>query len=178
MVILMNLIKITRQSLPVIFAIMLGARNFLDYPAFAQVQIDTLLTQSPPTPPRTQGSSSTAPAGGLDLDTTSLPPPPPTPLPDNGTKPGGGLNPSNPSCKTTSKPLTALIPVKNPVLTTREHPTFLFYVPYASDEVRVGEFSLLVGPRGENSALQNSLYPTSDTRNCQHNATISARIRA
>jgi hypothetical protein len=31
-------------------------------------------------------------------------------------------------------------------LTTREHPTFLFYVPYASDEVRVGEFSLLVGP--------------------------------
>ena len=141
----MNLIKITRQSLPVIFAIMLGARNFLDYPAFAQVQIDTLLTQSPPTPPRTQGSSSTAPAGGLDLDTTSLPPPPPTPLPDNGTKPGGGLNPSNPSCKSTSKPLTALIPVKNPVLTTREHPTFLFYVPYASDEVPVGEFSLLVG---------------------------------
>jgi hypothetical protein len=42
--------------------------------------------------------------------------------------------------------VTALIPVKNPVLTTREHPTFLFYVPYASDEVRVGEFSLLVGP--------------------------------
>jgi internalin A len=42
--------------------------------------------------------------------------------------------------------LTALVPVKNPVLTTREHPTFLFYVPYASDDVRFGEFSLLVGP--------------------------------
>ena len=109
----------TRQSLPIAFAIALGFSSFLSYPTLAQIQISTLLSQALPKPPRTP--------------------------PDNQRTPGGGLNPSNPSCKTTSKPLTALIPVKNPVLTTREHPTFLFYVPYASDEVRVGEFSLLVG---------------------------------
>jgi len=111
----------TRQSLPIAFAITLGLNSFLGYPTLAQIQISTLLSQNPPPPPR-------------------------TPPPDNQPKPGGGLNPSNPSCKSTSKPLTALIPVKNPVLTTREHPTFLFYVPYASDEVRFGEFSLLVWP--------------------------------
>jgi hypothetical protein len=110
----------TRQSLPIAFAIALGFSSFLGYPTLAQIQISTLLSQAPPKPPR-------------------------TPLPDNQRTPGGGLNPSNPSCKTTSKPLTALIPVKNPVLTTREHPTFLFYVPYTSDDVRVGEFSLVVG---------------------------------
>jgi hypothetical protein len=110
----------TRQSLPITFAIALAFSSFLGYPTLAKIQISTLLTQNPPAPPRTP--------------------------PDNQTRPGGGLDPSNPSCKTTSKPLTALIPVKNPVLTTREHPTFLFYVPYSSDDVRVGEFSLLVWP--------------------------------
>jgi hypothetical protein len=110
----------TRQSLPIAFALALGLSSFLGYPTLAQIPISILLSSNPPAPPRTP--------------------------PDNQTQPGGGLNPSNPSCKSTSKPLTALIPVKNPVLTTREHPTFLFYVPYASDEVRVGEFSLLVWP--------------------------------
>ncbi len=111
----------TRQFLPIALALSLGISSFLSYPALAQIQIRTLLSQAPPPPPR-------------------------TPPPDNQRTPGGGLNPSNPSCKSTSKPLTALIPVKNPVLTTREHLTFLFYVPYASDDVRLGEFSLLVGP--------------------------------
>jgi hypothetical protein len=110
----------TRQSLPIAFAIALGLSSFLGYPTLAQIPISTLLSHAIPDPPRTP--------------------------PDNQTIPGGGLNPSNPSCKSTNKPLTALIPVKNPVLTTREHPTFLFYVPYASDDVRVGEFSLLVWP--------------------------------
>jgi hypothetical protein len=117
----------TRQSLPIAFAIALGLSSFLSYPTLAQIQISTLLSQN-------------------STQTSQPPRTPPPPPPDNQTKPGGGLNPSNPSCKTTSKPLTALIPVKNPVLTTREHPTFLFYVPYASDDVRFGEFSLLVGP--------------------------------
>ena len=110
----------TLQPVPIAFAIVLGLSSFLGYPTLAQIQISTLLSQNPPAPPRTP--------------------------PDNQTKPGGGLNPSNPSCKSTSKPLTALIPVKNPVLTTSKHPMFLFYVPYGSDEVRFGEFSLLVGP--------------------------------
>jgi hypothetical protein len=141
----MNLIKITRQSLPIMFAIMLGGRNFLDYPAFAQVQIDTLLSQIPPKEPRTERPSRTTLAEEPHRTYPSRPVL--EGLPDNQTKPGGGLVPSKPSCKSTSKPLTALIPVKNPVLTTREHPTFLFYVPDASDDVRFGEFSLfVVGP--------------------------------
>ncbi len=135
------LIKITRQSLPIIFAIMLGARNFLDYPALAQVQIDTLLNQTVPKPPRTPLPSPTVPSGGPHRTHPSQPPA--SPPRNDQINPGGGL--TDPSCKSMSKPLTALIPVKNPVLTTREHPTFLFYVPYASDEIRVGEFSVLVG---------------------------------
>ncbi len=133
----------TRQSLPITFAIALGLSSFLGYPTLAQIQISTLLSQSPrgqpstPLPPQ----PTITPVGGFNH-----PPPPPRTPPDNQTEPGGGLDPSNPACKSTSKPLTALIPVKNPVLTTSKHPTFLFYVPYGSDDVRVGEFSLLVWP--------------------------------
>lgn len=110
----------TVQSLPIAFAIALILSSFLSYPTLAQIQSNTLLSQTPPPPPRTP--------------------------PINQTQPGGGLNSFNSSCKSTSKPLTALIPVKTPVLTTSEHPTFLFYVPYGSDEVRFGEFSLLIWP--------------------------------
>jgi hypothetical protein len=177
MIILRILIKITRQSLPIIFAIALELRSFLGYPALAQIQISTLFSYTPPKPPHEPRPTSTAPAGGQNQypqPTPSVPageqnpytplspdepledihPPeellapddvPRTLPPDNKPVPGGGLNPSNSSCKSTSKSLTALIPIKNPVLTTRQHPTFLFYVPYTSDEVRFGEFSLLVG---------------------------------
>jgi len=99
----------------------LGVTNLISYPSAAQTYLSDLISQTPPDPPRT---------------------PPP-----NKTKPGGGLNPSNYSCESTSKPLTALIPLENPVLTTSEHPTFLFYVPFESHEVRFGEFSLLVWPQ-------------------------------
>ena len=110
----------TVQSLPIAFAIALSLSSFLSYPTLAQIQSNTLISQTPPPPPRTP--------------------------PINQTRPGGGLNSFNSSCKSTSKPLRALIPVKNPVLTTSEHPTFLFYVPYGADEVRFGEFSLLIWP--------------------------------
>jgi hypothetical protein len=126
----------TQQSLPITFAIALGLSSIFCYPTLAQTQISTLLSQAAPPGPRT---------------------PPP-----NDRKPGGGLNPSNPSCKSTSKPLTALIPVKNPVLTAREDPTFLFYVPYASDEVRLGEFSLLVWP-GEETRLYKTRFTLPQT---------------
>lgn len=110
----------TQKALPIALALALAMSSFLSYPTRAQIPKDTLLSQTPPPPPRT---------------------PPP-----NQTIPGGGLAPSNPACKSTSKPLTALIPVKNPVFTTSEYPTFLFYVPYKANEVRQGEFSLLVWP--------------------------------
>lgn len=113
-------IKIALHPLLVVFAIAFGLSSFINSPTRAQTPTNTRLSQTPPPPPRT---------------------PPP-----NQSKPGGGLDASQSTCKNTSKPLTALIPVKNPVLTTSKHPTLLFYVPYSSDEVRYGEFSLLVWP--------------------------------
>jgi hypothetical protein len=145
MVILIDLIKITRQSLPTIFAIVLGLKSFLDYPAFAQTQVIIPLNQTPPKEPHTPGPTSSLPAGGQHSE--PLPHSPYEPLPpeealEDVWPPGSWFTPS---CKSTTRSLAALIPVKNPALTTREHPTFLFYVPYASDGIRVGEFSLLVG---------------------------------
>ncbi|HBB34411.1 MAG TPA: hypothetical protein DDZ80_24055 [Cyanobacteria bacterium UBA8803] len=115
-------IKMALQPVPIVLAIAWGLSHFISYPTLAQA---TRNTQRRPA--------------------QTLPPPPQTP-PPNQRKPGGGLDASKSACKDTSKPLTALIPVQNPVLATSEHPTFLFYVPYRSDEVEVGEFSLLVWP--------------------------------
>ncbi|NER50939.1 MAG: DUF928 domain-containing protein [Symploca sp. SIO1A3] len=106
-----------RQQLPIAFAITLGMTSLINPPTSAQIQHGTLLSQTRPDPP-------------------------PTP-PDNQGKPGGGLDPSDSACKSKTKPLTALIPIKNPVLTTSEHPTFLFYVPDQAEDVRLGEFYIL-----------------------------------
>jgi hypothetical protein len=73
----------------------------------------------------------------------SLPPPPFTP-PPNQTRPGGSLGEDNP-CDGIDQSLVALAPVENPVLTTSTYPTFLFYVPYKSEDVQFGEFSIFVG---------------------------------
>lgn len=120
----------TLQKLLIAFIIP-GMTSFLSYPVLAQEPSTFLLSQSPP-------------------------PPPPTP-PLNKRKPGGGLDPSNTQCQGTSQPLTALIPAKNPVLTTSEHPTFLFYVPYGSDQVSLGEFSLLIWP-GEKQRIYKTAF--------------------
>lgn len=85
-------------------------------------------------------------AKSLDqLQIKQLPPPPPSTPPPNRTRSGGSL--SGDTCTTAQQPLTALVPVENPVLTTAAHPTFLFHVPYSSEQVQYGEFSVLVGPQ-------------------------------
>ncbi|HEY9640933.1 MAG TPA: DUF928 domain-containing protein, partial [Coleofasciculaceae cyanobacterium] len=86
--------------------------------------------------------SATPPAAG-STGSFARPRPPSTP-PPNGTRGGGSLSGST-DCGTTAKPLIALIPVENPVLTTSAHPTLLVYVPYGSSQVGFGEFSVLVG---------------------------------
>jgi Domain of Unknown Function (DUF928) len=87
-----------------------------------------------------------------------LPPPPPSTPPPNSTRSGGSLGASstcdNPT-QTDSPRLIALVPIENPVLTTSAHPTFLFYVPYGSKQVKFGEFSILTG-----SAETTRLYRT------------------
>lgn len=72
-----------------------------------------------------------------------LPPPPDTPPPpDNQTKPGGGLDPEESACHNREKSLTALIPLKNPVLTTASHPKILIYIPDEPQDLLRGEFWL------------------------------------
>ncbi|MEG4800299.1 DUF928 domain-containing protein [Microcoleus sp. ARI1-B5] len=88
--------------------------------------------QTPVTPP----DKNTKPGAGSKVSKT-----PNTP-PDSNTKPGGGLDPSK-SCKSTSKVLTLLIPNKNDRLTTSAHPTFWFYIPYAAEDIKRGEFVLV-----------------------------------
>ncbi|MEG4322560.1 MULTISPECIES: DUF928 domain-containing protein [unclassified Microcoleus] len=88
--------------------------------------------KTPITPP----DKNTKPGAGSKVSKT-----PNTP-PDSNTKPGGGLDPSK-SCKSTSKVLTLLIPNKNDRLTTSAHPTFWFYIPYAPEDLKRGEFVLV-----------------------------------
>lgn len=71
-------------------------------------------------------------------------PPPPPRIPPNKVKPGGGLNLEQKACSTnTDESLVALVPVDNPVLTTKADPSFLFYVPDTATNASYGEFSLL-----------------------------------
>lgn len=77
------------------------------------------------------------------------PPDPPNTPPPNGTRPGGGLNPNETSRCALNDGLRALVPIENPVLTAKAHPTFLFYVPVGSEAVQYGEFSLLLWPNEE-----------------------------
>ena len=71
---------------------------------------------------------------------SKLPSPPSTPPPDNKTTPGGGLEPLKTSCNRENKKLRALLPKKNPVLTTSNRPTLLFYIPDNPSDILEGEF--------------------------------------
>lgn len=71
------------------------------------------------------------------ISATPQTPPPPR------TRPGGGLDTSNSFCKQTNQPLTALIPPLTPGSTTSDRPTLWFYIPYAAEDIKKGEFVLL-----------------------------------
>ena len=104
------------------FAIVIALAIITISPISVQTYSAILLSQSPPAPPQT---------------------PPPPPPRDNQPRPGTGLDPTNPNCKKTSKPITAIVPIKNPVYTTSEYPTFLFYIPYNPEDINSVEFSLV-----------------------------------
>ncbi|MEL6158600.1 MAG: DUF928 domain-containing protein [Cyanobacteria bacterium J06627_32] len=70
-------------------------------------------------------------------------PRPPRRLPPNRVQPGGGLDEAVQACDRTSSPLTALVPVSNPVYTASAHPTFLFHLPDSPEAVDYAEFILL-----------------------------------
>lgn len=65
------------------------------------------------------------------------------PSPGDG-EPGGPLDPRNSSCPKTPDTLTALVPKNDEHhQTIQAHPTVWFYVPYSSETIEFGEFSLL-----------------------------------
>ncbi|MEM9905278.1 MAG: DUF928 domain-containing protein [Cyanobacteria bacterium P01_D01_bin.44] len=70
-------------------------------------------------------------------------PSPPRRLPPNRVQPGGGLDADQQACSNTTEALTALVPVDNPVMTERPHPSFWFYIPDSPDLIQSGEFILL-----------------------------------
>ena len=78
-----------------------------------------------------------------EANSSSKRPPPPRRIPPNKVKPGGGLNFSLQSCDAGDRSLTALVPIDNPVLTTKAYPSFLFYVPDLPTSMSRGEFSVL-----------------------------------
>ncbi|MFK0733481.1 MAG: DUF928 domain-containing protein [Gloeotrichia echinulata HAB0833] len=72
-------------------------------------------------------------------------------------EPLGGLDPNSSCSKQTKSRLTALIPLNpNPALTTSAYPTFLFYVPYESNNIRIGKFSVLDWPGEETQRYETS----------------------
>lgn len=100
---------------------------------FSPISYSTSVRTQPNIVSKTPSSSSSP--------SPSSSPQPSRPRPSNP-RPTRGLNPDR-SCKRTSKPLTALIPKDTPGLTTSGQPTFWFYVPYTTEEIRSVEFSLL-----------------------------------
>lgn len=111
--------KIIRFFLQLAFAIALVFVSVWFYPTSVQPQT-TLISQELSEPP-------------------STPPP-------SKTEPGGGLNPNSSCSEKAKRQLTALVPKVSPSLTTSAYPTFLFYVPYESQNISVGEFSVLAWP--------------------------------
>lgn len=82
------------------------------------------------------------------IELEALPKPPKTP-PDNNTRPGGGLDPNNQqSCHSENQSLRALVPSSNNINnlletnTISDQPTFLFYIPDVSSDLKYVQFSL------------------------------------
>jgi hypothetical protein len=88
------------------------------------------------------------------------PPPPPTSIPRGSNVGGGSLGGTG--CGTTSEKLISLTPYnQSPALTTSEHPTLYFYMPYSRSEIEYGEFSVFTGANGMNRLYQ-AQFTTAD----------------
>lgn len=126
-------------------------------PVQAQPRLPLILVQHPPLTSKGDSNSSkptqdqgtphgTVPAGTHARGDLTFEQPPPDQGAPRGTKPGGDRG-----CPSVAqKPLTALVPVTKEAdgtqlrwgLTTKEHPTFWFYVPYELKSIRSAKFSL------------------------------------
>lgn len=97
-----------------------------------------------------------------ELFATSPPDPPSNPPPDGRREPGGSLSGNeDQSCPPHSMPLTAITPPNAQGLTLSEQPTFWFYIPYAPDDVQIGEFSILT--RDETQDVYRTFFHLPET---------------
>ena len=89
------------------------------------------------------------------------PDPPPNPPPAGRRQPGGSLTGEAASCPSKPEQLTALTPDNAQGLTLSDHPTFWFYVPYNSEEIQSGEFSVLT--QNETQEIYRTTFALSET---------------
>jgi hypothetical protein len=115
--------KICTHRFKPFFSLALILFSLINYPTFilaqTSIQASKNLNNSTRLPPQTQddGSSQGRPSR----------------------RTGTG---SRGTCPAVSKPLTALVPSNNITLSVEENPTFWFFVPYKSEAINSGEFSL------------------------------------
>lgn len=147
--------KLPLKPLKLAFTISLASLGLMPVQAS---RLPLILVQHPPlylkqnaySNPSTQSQgtpSPTVPRGTSARDLTFEQPPPGQGAPAPGTTDPGG---SRGCLSVVQKPLTALVPVTKEAgnqelrwgLTTKEHPTFWFYVPYESKSIRSAKFSL------------------------------------
>ncbi|NER34982.1 MAG: DUF928 domain-containing protein [Oscillatoria sp. SIO1A7] len=111
----------TQSYLKLALAIALSLATFSFYPLLARSQSSLLVGQGLP-----------------EVGDEEAGPPP-----DNQREPGGGLSPEKPSCGYDNKSMSAIVPLKNWVLTASPTPSFWFYFPDSATDISSGEFVLL-----------------------------------
>ncbi len=117
-------------------AIALSLSSLMLYAVSVQTQPSRLQNENESNPSGNRCTGSQTPqGGGLARQ---------DPPPDNKRRPGGGLNPSTSPCQVNTNQNIALVPIKSTEsLTTSTHPTFLFYIPLAAENIHIGRFSIL-----------------------------------
>ena len=128
--------KKSRYPLPVVGKIFLILTTLLiSFPCWASIRL--IISE------QLQPSITGQPRKNRDLsvdDTYKRPEPPPTGTPLGDPTPGGTRPEIN--CPQTPEPLTALLANNGSDFTLSEYPTFLFYIPYAAEQIDEMEFLL------------------------------------
>lgn len=147
--------KLPLKPLKLAFSISFASIGFI--PIQAQSRLPLILVQHPTLNVKGNSNSNesspdqgtagrTKPAGSYEREDLNFEQPPPDQGTPRGTKPGGSRG-----CPlAVQKSLTALVPVTKEAdsvelrwgLTTKEHPTFWFYVPYELKSIHSAKFSL------------------------------------
>ncbi|MEO0986599.1 MAG: DUF928 domain-containing protein [Cyanobacteria bacterium J06639_14] len=154
-------------KLSIVGLVLLSELSLSIPPSFAQTQLSEEIAQAHPkidpddAPTGVDPPEPGTPPGGTQL-LLEVGPPPSADPPVSDSEPGGTLSSSDP-CNSGTSHVTALVPPDNsfsadypeladyPLLTISQYPTFVFHVPYESQEIRYGELSIGEWPDEEAS---------------------------